>query len=331
MDAEFDKVRENLLAECTKIQNINTESRDLAYQGSWGGDGQRVLAAVGNKIKDSNYEVISDYEVRMIIRAYVTDVFTITNTILPRIQVIQASCLKILSTWNGVSSDMNEFRFIVERYASLNDLANKIEGKLEDLQVKNWDDFLTVNNLCYESIGTRFDWLGLLDKKFEDMKDTDYKFREERDIQDMGTKSIMSAIDRVGRSRMQGLRPFYNYCCEFVHPNLGDSIGCSLNVEFQATTDGQFLRRRLISARAKPIHSNFIPNHDAVFITNSYVFIVRVLADLQTRIPGMLRLIEQSKKIAKRKIHKMVKKNRAAWKKNELCPCASGKTIRDCK
>jgi len=331
MATEFDKVRENLLAECIKIKNINTESRDIADQGSWGGDGQRVLAAVGKKIETSNYEDFSDYEVRMIIRAFVADIFTITNAILPRIQVIQASCLKILSSWNGVSSDMNEFRFIVERYASLNDLANKIEGKLEGLHVKNWDDFLTVNDLCSRSVGTRFDWYGLLDKKFEDMKDTDYKFREDRDIQDMATQSIMSAIDRVGRSRMQGLRPFYNYCCEFVHPNLGDVIGCGLNLELQATTDGQFLRRRLISAHAKPIHSDFSPNHDVVFITNSYVFIVRVLADLQTRIPEMLRLITQSKKIAKRKIHRMVKKNRTPWNKNELCPCASGKTISVCK
>ena len=51
-----------------------------------------------------------------------------------------------------MSSDFNEFRYIVERYAIFNDILNKTDEKLGKLTVGKFEEFLEVADICLNSM-----------------------------------------------------------------------------------------------------------------------------------------------------------------------------------
>lgn len=326
---DFETVREKLLVASKAIIDCDTDARVLTAQSSWGGDPQRIINRMHTAhLKDQNTP-FSDYEYRQIVRSNLGTHFNISSALLTRLQLIQTSCGKILNSWNGVSSDLNEFRFIVERYAILNDILNKIENKLGTTKISSDDELSEVSAICLNSMGTRFDWFTLYDKNFEDMKKTDYQFVADRDIEDMASKSVMSAIDRVDRARMKGLRAFYSFCCEFVHPNVGDSVSCSFNLKMLRAKDGDYLRIRNLSSLSQPQKSPTFVNGDGQLILSAYSFAEKILKDFAGNIPKITTLIKQSKKRTQHEIHFLIKKA-SVFERDDICPCGSGQSIKIC-
>ena len=95
--------------------------------------------------------------------------------------------------------------------------------------------------------------------------------------------------------------------------------------------DGVKLQRYLLSPLSKPILSRGEGSYfvETALICSSYIFATKMLSDLNRRIPSMLKLINQAKRINSKWIHKTVKRT-GAFDKNDLCPCASGFSIKSC-
>jgi len=331
MAAEFNQARKILLERCKEITNIDV-SGALLNPIIW--TQSHPYSELSNKEMVDIYEsghLVSDDDYRASIRKLSGNYFMVNMAITSRIQLIQVSCSKILNSWNGVSSDLNEFRYIVERYAVLLDILNKLEAKLGNLQIKNGDDLDELHDIVSYSGWTRFNW----DKgaqNFEDMRNTDYKHSEDSGKIDLSSKSILSAIDRTERSRMKGLRAFYSFCCEFVHPNLGDVISCSFDMNQREAKDGAILNHYSLSPLSKPssiLGLEFQDNREGFWVNSSYNFANKILDDLKSTIPVMLKVTRQAHRVRTGFIHKLVKRVRV-FSKTDICPCGSGLSIKAC-
>ena len=329
ISVEFRPARENLLSLCKKIIDLDFSSPKISSYSSWGADGHRIVAAFVNNPESGGITSATDYEKRQVIRSYLSNHTVISRAIVPRMQLIQMSCSKISGSWSGTSSDLNEFRYIAERYAVLNDILNKVEKVTGKLSIQCEKDLFQVNDICSASMGTRFNWHDLHVMNFEEMEKTHYKFEESRDIQDMTSKSVMGPIDRVGKTHMVGLRPFYDFCCEFVHPNIGDFLSCSLETKFVQSKDGDFLRRRNLSCIVSPDTDQKEAGENQ-FIIKSYIFAAKILTDLTNRAADMRELVLQSNRETKKRIHKRIEGRKSVFDSREICPCGSGKSVKIC-
>ena len=326
---EFDDTRQALIKECDEIMKFNFSDQTLSF-GIW----PECMGQKSNKDIINDYEssaFMSDSQHRETIRSLSSDHFQIFYAVVARLQLIQTSCSRISSSWSGISSEINEFRYLLERYAALIDLFNKFEEETGTLQIKNLTDLENFSNLVANSGWTRFNWTNIDTFAFEDMKGTTYKHNEDSNKVDLNSKNIMSCIDRVAKKDMRGLRAFYSFCCEFVHSNLGDAVSCAFSCTYEKAQDGIQLERYLLSPLSKPIFwrgegSYFV---ETALICSSYIFATKMLGDLNRRIPSMLKLINQAKRINSKWIHKTVKRT-GAFDKNDLCPCGSGFSIKSC-
>lgn len=333
MATTFETVRQELLRECKSLESFDFRRPIFCKSATWGPMPQRIqnslLKGFEGDTKLLNASITDD-EFKILMKAQIIPINTIAFSLISRLQLIQMSCQKISEEYKGTSSDINEFRFIVERYAVLLDILNKFKKCPSNGKVKNYEDVIQLSELCLQSAGTRFNWSELVDKKFSEMKKTDYVFDGEKSIRDQSSKNIMSAIDRSERSGLKGLRAFYSFCCEFVHPNVGDHISTSFAVKTKSITDGTKLIQRTISSLAAPLETQVQLAGDAKLIVEAYRFGKELLADLNSKKSELVNLVVQSNKVKRNRLHKSVKKNLKLFGRNELCPCGSGKTAFVC-
>lgn len=319
--------REDLIKICEKINSYDLSKNGLSNIASWGSEPDKLLKIVTDQKLDR--QDVPDREFRLMVKSYVSNNYNITTALLSRLMLIQTSCKKINSGWYGVSSDINEFRFIAERYATLFEIVEKFKQDNPSLQIQKNKDVFLLSDHCLNSSKTRFDWSNLLDKKFEDMKTTEYTFDEKNELVDMRSKSIFSAIDRVQKKRMPGLRNVYDFCCEFVHPNIGDAVATGLDLTLVGPSDGLLLRKRKLSAE-NLIELDDSATGESKLIQRTYEFATRILIDIDQNIPQMIGFIKDSRKLMRNFVHKVVKRQRNVFDKRDLCPCGSGRSVQNC-
>lgn len=329
MAPKFEDGRQLLLKECGEINSFDISDPELVAS-IW------VDASASEKDFRANVELLDsshlppDADYRSLLRNLSSRYYRINFAFISRISLIQQSCSKILNSWNGVSSDINEFRYLIERYAVLVDLLNKVEATLGSQQVKTRDDLENLGMIVEDSGWTRFNWSQIPPGGFEEMGKADYEYDpdKKKELKDVTSKNIMSTIDRVERSRMKGLRAFYFFCCEFVHPNMGEIIGCSFDQKPYKAKDGDTLVRFSHSPLSTPVYIQ----GDSSFplIGFSYIFAAEMLEDLRSIMPAMLKCVRQSGRVRKKTIHKLVKMNKQPFSKSDLCPCGSGKSLQRC-
>lgn len=329
MNEKTQMFRDELMEICEKMTSHDLSKNGLPNIASCGSEPDKLLSNVYEQVNNLDRQNVSDPEFRVLVKSYVGNDFNITAALLSRLMLVQTSCQKIKSGWHGVSSDINEFRFIAERYAMLFEILEKFKQNNPDYQIQSVEDVFSLSELCLNSSKTRFDWSNLLETRFEDMKTTEYKFDEKNELVDMKSKSILSAIDRVQKKRMRGLRHFYEFCCEFVHPNIGDTVATGLDLTLLGPSDGLLLRKRKLSA-GNLIKVGNSETGETKLIQRTYEFATRILIDIDQNIPQILGLIKDCRKVMRNFVHKVVKRQRNVFDKKDLCPCGSGRSIQNC-
>ena len=327
MEIQFEDSRNELLKQCEVVANLKFSNTTLSM-GTWV---EALRETSGREIIDqfkSDHPSI-DKSVEAI-RHLSSKHFTIQIFLLSRLLLIQNSCSKILSSWTGVSSEINEFRFMTERYVTLIDLLNKFEDKTGALNLKNQDDLHILGELIAKAGFTRFNWDNQPEIMFENMKETTYKLHDDSEI-DLTSKSIMNLISRVEKSGIKGLRAFYSFCCEFTHPNMGDFVSCSFDVKCLKANDGGELTRWQLSPLSIPnidvLDGEY--NKEDFFVASTYLFMAKIIEDLNKKTSTVLNLIKQSNNVSSKWTHKAVKFSNA-FDKSDLCPCGSGFSIKVC-
>jgi hypothetical protein len=174
--------------------------------------------------------------------------------------------------------------------------------------------------------GTNRDWMKLahVDLRTTPVKDVAFVARE--DTADLKATNVLNAIDKLER-RVPGSRLTYEVLCEFLHPNIGDLFGASL--DFGPLTDrhGTRLLSRRIGLGAKHLEG-----HPAVHSVLTQM--LDVSADIVEVLLPILDDLEASSnyalRLTKEFAHRMVKKYRPVFDNLDLCPCLSGLRVKDC-
>jgi hypothetical protein len=175
--------------------------------------------------------------------------------------------------------------------------------------------------------GTNRDWMKLAQVDLRTTPAKDVAFVAGEDAADLRATNILNAIDKLER-RVPGSRLTYEVLCEFLHPNIGDLFGASLDATQLTDRHGtRFLSRR-IGLGAKHLDEGYPEVHSIL------TQMLDVSADIVEVLPLILDELEASanyaSRITKAYAHRIVKTYRSMFDNLDLCPCLSGLRVKDC-
>ncbi len=253
----------------------------------------------------------------------------------PKLLMLAKSCLRLSSPSQGIAEDIHDLRGIVERFAALEVTRDQILTIVPSGKIKTFEELLYVGEAISKLLGTRFDWEKHQFTRFEEMGEkTDYK-KPEMDDEVLGgrafqARSILNQIDKADK-KIPGLRAYYNFCSEFVHPNLGDLIATTGNKKIVPTKYNQtavnttFCENPLDAQRGWSQYtvSRFL-------LADSYRFAAKIVEQIPM-LAGFYTDILKSAVIANRRdAHKNIRRVKTHFDKSDYCPCGSGKKISAC-
>ncbi len=309
-------------------QNI---PRHLLWIGSWGAESHAIMNAAALRYIQDKATYVSDAEIISGIRYLAARRYSILAGIIPNILLVTSAAGKIALDGASVSEIINSMRFITERFIVLRSIIDQTRPDAE-FNVSSYEDFTSFEESVFDSaIGTRFDWskAGL---KFEDMgKKTEYDFSDDNVSKDLSRKNILTLRDKVGRS-FPGLVAYYNYCSEFIHPNMGDLEAVGLDLRLLKANDGHLLRHRQLATVPKLMSSLQAARKGSEgLLVECILYSSKIISAYRVDSQKIISKLTVAERWIEKEIHRLVKHNRRGLDPKDLCPCGSGKTIKQCR
>ena len=230
----------------------------------------------------------------------------------------------------SISEIVNLMRFITERFIVLRCIIEQT-GSTDAFKVTCKEEFTVFEeSVLGSAIGTRFDWnnSGI---RFEDMdQETEYEFLEDSLNRNMSRRNILTLRDRVGRN-YPGLRAYYNYCSEFIHPNMGDLESVGLDLKLLKAHDGHLLRHRQLATAPKLMETaQEVRNGSEGLLVECIQYSFKIISAYKADSHEILSRLTVAERWIEKEIHSLVKRNRKILDQKDLCPCGSGKAIKQC-
>jgi hypothetical protein len=174
--------------------------------------------------------------------------------------------------------------------------------------------------------GTRVNWPGLSELDWRTAKKEDIAYARKELTADMQVKSVLTAIDKLNR-RVPGSRIAYDVLCEYLHPNVGDLYGTTLCVSSSFDSYGTRHLVREIGAGPKDLSAAVDLN---VIMSKALSICCEVLELLPAVVAELEAASLAANGMARKYAHKVRKRYRDFFQKNDLCPCLSGLKVRAC-
>lgn len=178
---------------------------------------------------------------------------------------------------------------------------------------------------------TRIDWRvivdGIASGNFENLTSDDIKYKKKENIADQSASSVLSGIDKLDKL-VRGTRISYEVFCEFLHPNLGDLIGVTVDARsFYSGND----RVRLISRTLGIGPSDMENQVDMSYVLDTTLGVVSdIFLQVSKDLNDLAGMVARVRKVVETAQHKVLGKQRHLFQRGDLCPCLSGKAIRHC-
>jgi hypothetical protein len=138
--------------------------------------------------------------------------------------------------------------------------------------------------------------------------------------------NILSAVDKLDKT-VAGTRLVYEILCEYLHPNVGDLWGATLEAE--SSLDGHGTRHLIRRIGLGPKNYKGLPDQQVI---RDKLF--DVCADIVVQLPIALDEIaliaEKATRLTRRFAHGVVRNYRQQFVGSDPCPCLSGKTVAAC-
>ncbi|MGV2976475.1 hypothetical protein AB1P65_13550 [Roseibium alexandrii] len=247
---------------------------------------------------------------------------------------VSRDCLQSIIELNlSISRDVNDFRSVVERVAVLQGALKAWEPALHNGEVKDLHGLVDLPALTSKVLGTSFDW----DKyQFSDFEDMDpkhsYVHDPDRTTSDFGRKQVLGFVDRMSKSRMVGLRAFYNFCCEFVHPNFGDMVSAGSLKSLVTTKYDHVASHTVIASDVFSVTNDngFSYVNRLQILIKAYDFFASFLQCTDEIIEEISKVLASGQKMNQKNVHLNIKKSRTIFDNYDYCPCGSGKKVKFC-
>jgi hypothetical protein len=181
----------------------------------------------------------------------------------------------------------------------------------------------TIHKALYE---THREWTKLIQSDFRKTSVKDVQYVKKPNIANPLPDNILKAIDKLDKS-VAGTRLAYEVLCEYLHPNIGDLWGATLEAEFFADAHGtRHLTRRI---GLGPKSYNGLPEQQVI---RDKLFDVcgDIVVQMPLALDEIVSIAEQATRLTSRFAHGVVKKYRNQFRGSDPCPCLSGKSVAAC-
>lgn len=223
-------------------------------------------------------------------------------------------------------------RGLIERAALAESLRAKLSGPFFEIaKEEGYHEALRETDLMEvigkSLYGTKIDWHKLTEVNFEKAKARDLNYRPKDQFLDVSANQILNNVDKLGK-KVPGCRLAYDVLCEFLHPNVGDLFAATTRAT--VTIDGwgtRHLRREFSLGQ-----SDFSGAHDLINCLNKALTVSRSVVEL---LPGVHSELERYGKelilLNQKSMHRVRKKQKHLFRGKDLCPCLSGRKVKDCR
>lgn len=158
---------------------------------------------------------------------------------------------------------------------------------------------------------------------------TDYYHDVAETRVDLSARNILNQIDKLQKQeRYKGIRPFYNFCCEFVHPNIGDNLATTSKKRILRTLGGQLAYKT--EYNEDPLKTLSDDSEFFILFSKAYAFGATLTRETERVALEYGNLLTTIKRVNRKCLHKVVKNQKTCFSKDDFCPCGSGKSIRAC-
>lgn len=204
-------------------------------------------------------------------------------------------------------------------------------AKLKEIENVPVDGPLTVvlelSELIHRALyGTQREWSKLAKSDFRTTSTKDVKYEKKPDTANVLADNILKAIDKLDKS-VAGTRLAYEVLCEYLHPNVGDLWGATLEAESLYDAHGTRHLVRRIGLGPK----NYKGQPDLQAVRDKLFDICGdVVVQMPTALDELISIANRATGLTRRFAHGVVKNNRRQFLGGDPCPCLSGKTVAAC-
>lgn len=175
--------------------------------------------------------------------------------------------------------------------------------------------------------GTRLDWQKLRNADLRVSAKEGVAYVRKQLTMDVSARNVLSSIDKLDK-RVRGVRVSYDVLCEFLHPNVGDLYSATLHATSHSDAFGTRHITREIGLGPKD--ASTAPDFMAVMSQ-----VLSISCDAIHLLPSMMAeldaLSRKANDMAKGFAHVVRRNYKNLFRKDDLCPCLSGMTIRKCR
>jgi hypothetical protein len=221
-------------------------------------------------------------------------------------------------------------RGLIERAAAAETLNQSLAPILEAPAPTIEEAFRTVlraaEAITVALFGTKVDWEMLSGSDFENVSAKTAGYKPIEYAVNLTAKQILNAVDRLNR-RIPGARVAYDVLCEFLHPNVGDLLAAS--VDSRSFLDRLGIRHVEIIIGRGPtdLRRRLDVAHVLAATTRIATSIVNLIPIIHQDLDKVADIISSR---TRRMMRPLLKKNMHFFRRSDLCPCHSGKTIGAC-
>jgi hypothetical protein len=218
-------------------------------------------------------------------------------------------------------------RGLIERTAHAFATATKL-GKLRDAPVDGpLAPVLELNETIHKALyATQREWTKLVKSDFRKTSVKDVQYVKKPNIANALPDNILNAIDKLDKS-VAGTRLVYEILCEYLHPNVGDLWGATLEAESLCDAHGTRHLTRRIGLGPKSYKG--LPDLQVI---RDKLFDVcgDIVVQMPMALDEIVSIAEQATRLTRRFAHGVVKNYRPQFRGSDPCPCLSGKTVAAC-
>jgi hypothetical protein len=152
------------------------------------------------------------------------------------------------------------------------------------------------------------------------------QYLKKKNIANALPENVLNAIDKLDKI-VPGTRLSYEILCEFLHPNVGDLWGATLEADESFHAHGTRHLVRKIGLGPKTFKG--APDYQSL---NSKLLAIcaEIIPQMRIAVDELDCIAEKATRLTRRFSHAVVKRHRGHFLSSDPCPCLSGKNVAAC-
>jgi hypothetical protein len=173
---------------------------------------------------------------------------------------------------------------------------------------------------------THREWTKVIESDLRKTSYKDVKYEKKDNLANALPDNILKSIDKLEK-RIPGTRLVYEILCEYLHPNVGDLWGATLEGEVLVDKHGTRHLIRTIGLGMKTFKG--LPEQ-ATLRVRLFDVCADIIPQMSIAIVAIETIAAKATRLTRRYAHGVVKNNRNMFMGDDICPCLSGLTVAAC-